>query len=404
MTSMLPRFELLLFSLAFVWLTPFSAYAQMSFGERALHAAAEVGDVEAIQQLLGQGIRVDSPDPDGWTPLMRAVAKGNFKVVEALLKAGAAADLMTKDDASPLLVAVNSGRSEIVRALLQAGADPHRRNGKGLDAITFATQKGHADIARLMAPSGVDSTSRPQGARVLPPELQRQPQTATGQDGAEMVLVPAGTFWMGAGPTGTWTDEKPRHRVYLDAFYIDKYEVTTGLFRKFMNVTGRRDGLPFASRKHKDDWPIIGVTWHEAHAYCAWAGKRLPTEAEWEKAARGTDERQYPWGDKWDKKLCNVSGLFGEVTQVGSFPGGVSPYGVYDMSGNAAEWVSDWYDKRYYERSPERNPLGPETGTTKVIRGGDHLGNSAVVTTTHRDDGKPGNRPPVIGFRCANVP
>ena len=220
----------------------------------------------------------------------------------------------------------------------------------------------------------------------------------------EMVLVQAGWFWMGADDHDD--EEKPRHRVYLDAFSIDRYEVTNELYKRFTEATGRaaprfsdridRNNLNGASQ------PVVGVSWHDADAYCRWAGKRLATEAEWEKAARGDDGRTYPWGEQWDSSRANSkeSGL-GKPAPVGSYPSGVSPYGVHDMAGNVWEWVADWYAKDYYQRSPNRNPLGPESGTSRVLRGGSWFHDPISLRAAYRLNSTPDGRDHGIGFRCA---
>ena len=157
-----------------------------------------------------------------------------------------------------------------------------------------------------------------------------------GRDGAPMVLVPAGEFLMGSE---VWDHTMPVRRVYLDAFYIDTYEVTNALYQRFMQATGRQ--AP-ASWHNSPNQPVVGVSWHAARAYCQWADKRLPTEAEWEKAARGTDGRTYPWGNQWHHTKVNtrLSGKLGKPTPVGSYEADRSPYGVYDMAGNVGEWVA----------------------------------------------------------------
>jgi sulfatase modifying factor 1 len=227
------------------------------------------------------------------------------------------------------------------------------------------------------------------------------PKVARGDDGAEMVLVPAGEFWMG-GEDGA-ADEKPRHRVVLDAFHIDTHEVTNALYRKFMDATGRpapdywSDG-----RFNEPQQPVVGVSWHDAEAYCRWAAKRLPTEAEWEKTARGTDGRKYPWGEQWGASRANSTETGrGRAAPIGSFPGGVSPYGAQDMAGNVWEWVADWYDPDYYGRSPERNPKGPDSGSARVLRGGSWLNDPFSLRAAHRGLSTPDDRYDDVGFRCA---
>jgi len=155
-----------------------------------------------------------------------------------------------------------------------------------------------------------------------------------------MVLVPAGEFVMGseAGPS-----ERPVRRVFLDAYYIDTYEVTNGLYGKFLQATRRHEPRYWKDARVNDpNQPVVGVTWYDAEAYCHWSGKRLPTEAEWEKAARGTDGRISPWGNQWDSARASTSdGGSGKLSPVGSYEAGKSPYGAYDMAGNVWEWVAD---------------------------------------------------------------
>jgi len=192
-------------------------------------------------------------------------------------------------------------------------------------------------------------------------------------DGAPMVLIPAGEFQMGSNDGGD--SEKPVHTVYLDAFYMDVYEVTNARYKKFMDATGHKAPAYWSNSKfNSPDQPVVSVSWHDAKAYCDWAGKRLPTEAEWEKAARGgLVGRKYPWGDNLTHDDANYSGTGGKDTwekpaPVGSFaPNG---YGLYDMAGNVWEWCADWYDIGYYAKSPRGNPTGPSSGTYRVLRGG----------------------------------
>ena len=194
--------------------------------------------------------------------------------------------------------------------------------------------------------------------------------TLLGQDGAPMVLVPAGEFVMGSENGESY--EKPVRRVILDAYYIDAYEVTNALYGKFLQVERHREPILWNDAKFNGpNQPVVGVSCDDAEAYCRWAGRRLPTEAEWEKAARGTDGRIYPWGNQWDRTRANTFiGGPGRPTPVGSYEADKSPYGAYDMAGNVQEWVADWYDDNYYRTSPSRNPQGPQTGRARVLRGG----------------------------------
>jgi len=222
------------------------------------------------------------------------------------------------------------------------------------------------------------------------------------EEGVEMLLVPGGEFWMGSDEHA---DEKPRRRGFLDAFYIDKFEKTNALYAQFIRATGRpRPSHWTNSSPNEPSEPVVRVTWDDAAAYCVWAGKRLPTEAEWEKAARGTDERKYPWGDHWDRSRANSRETqLGRTAPVGSYPTGVSPYGAHDMSGNVWEWVSDWYESNYYRFSPDRNPPGPSSGTARVLRGGSWNSSRFNLSTTNRYNSStsPTTLDDVIGFRCA---
>lgn len=189
------------------------------------------------------------------------------------------------------------------------------------------------------------------------------------KDTGEMIFVPAGEFLMGS-VTG-YQDERPRHPVYLDAYRIGKYEVTVGQYRGFCDRTGR--AMPDAPKTWNvnPQAAVINVSWDDASAYAEWVGGRLPTEAEWEKAARGDDGRLYPWGDNWNANICRQydTGIQG-VAPVGSYPSDISSYGCYDMGGNVCEWALDWYSEDYYKASPKQNPTGPPTGKYRVIRGG----------------------------------
>jgi len=238
------------------------------------------------------------------------------------------------------------------------------------------------------------------------------------KDGATMILIPAGECLIGstdaeieartaeaekARARRWFTDEAPQHVVYLDAYYIDKYEVTNAQYRKFVEETGHRE--PRRRRRRFFDGPnqpVVGVSWHDAQAYAEWAEKRLPTEAEWEKAARGTEGRIYPWGDVFNPDRCNTYSRRSIGPQpVGSYPRGASPYGLLDMAGNAWEWCADWYAGSYYDESPYENPQGPETGDEKVMRGGSWWVRmpSGETRATYRGANAPTERHGNYGFR-----
>jgi formylglycine-generating enzyme required for sulfatase activity len=190
----------------------------------------------------------------------------------------------------------------------------------------------------------------------------------------EMVCVPAGEFLMGSTDDDPYAedDEKPQHAVYLDAFWIDKYEVTNAQYRACVKAGACEEPRPCDIDDYNaPEQPVVCVSWDDAQDYAAWAGGRLPTEAEWEKAARGTDGRIYPWGNSPpDCNKANYGDCAGKTLPVGSHPDGASPYGALDMAGNVWEWVADWYDPDYYSQSPGRSPQGPESGDFRVLRGG----------------------------------
>ncbi|MDF0674093.1 MAG: SUMF1/EgtB/PvdO family nonheme iron enzyme [Nitrospira sp.] len=229
-----------------------------------------------------------------------------------------------------------------------------------------------------------------------------------GKDGAPMVLVPAGEFWMGTPDGEGNKDEHPRHRVHVDAFYIDQYEVTTARYARFFQETNQDAPKYWSDRvpKQHAHKPVVGVHWGDATDYCAWAGKRLPTEAEWEKASRGTDERRYPWGNEPpSEQRANFHKTefqnYGVLTDVGSFEEGKSSSSVYDMAGNVGEWVADGYDENYYSKSPVRNPKGPPTEVFGVVRGGSWGNRPYGIRSAFRNRNLSTNRNDDVGFRCA---
>ncbi|MDK2743651.1 MAG: SUMF1/EgtB/PvdO family nonheme iron enzyme [Nitrospira sp.] len=243
-------------------------------------------------------------------------------------------------------------------------------------------------------------------------------ETIRGKDGAPMIRIPAGAFLMGSNDG--LPNEKPEHHVTLDAYYIDQFEITASRYQKFVESASRNlppmwdDGADQSLK----ELPAVGMSWTDAARYCKWAGRRLPSEAEWEKAARGTDGRRYPWGHMqpfvdianynrgvWVSDAVTLvpvgSGLEGMSVRFGLKSGGRSPYGLSHMAGNAAEWVGDWYDREYYPRSPEKNPTGPPTGEKRVLRGGSWADLPIALRVTARFSAEPDFEDRTIGFRCA---
>jgi formylglycine-generating enzyme required for sulfatase activity len=216
-----------------------------------------------------------------------------------------------------------------------------------------------------------------------------------------MVVVPEGWFLMGRDEGRG--SHQPQRRVYLDTYAIDCTEVTNAAFGEFVSQTGYEAvGWDVQRAETRSDEPVTGVLWRDAEAYCRWMNRRLPTEAEWEKAARGTDGRRYPWGDRWGSRRANTaeSGS-GGVAPAGSYPQGVSPYGVLDMAGNAAEWVADSFDWAYYRTAPNRNPQGPDAVLDHGVRGGSWASPREHAQTFFRDSSHSVRPNPRIGFRCA---
>ncbi|MCS6897456.1 MAG: formylglycine-generating enzyme family protein [Nitrospira sp.] len=231
-------------------------------------------------------------------------------------------------------------------------------------------------------------------------------------DPVPMITIPAGEFLMGSPEGEGRPDERPQRSVYLDAFEIDQVEVTNERYMRFVKATGHRPPPnPFGvgvlqSIEGIEQLPVVQTTWYDAKAYCSWARKRLPTEAEWEKAARGTDGRRYPWGNdpptprraNFDREWDNERTLHA----VGSLPEGDSPYGVKDMAGNAREWVADWYDADYYAQAPDHNPQGPDKkGVVRSIRGGSWHSPAADIRAAARGRGGFALQTHGTGFRCA---
>ncbi len=279
------------------------------------------------------------------------------------------------------------------------------------------------------APTRLPPTSRPTAIIVTTAPTATQPPTAepatrrlSPVDGMPEVFIPAGTFRMGGMDVRRAANETPDHNVTLDAFWMDQLEVTNAMYALCVNSGGCTPPQSFKSQRRAsyfdnpefNDYPVIYVAWSQAKAYCEWAGRRLPTEAEWERAGRGDDFRTFPWGeDKADGLHANFNMLVGDTSRVGSYPAGASPFGVLDMAGNVAEWVNDFYSASY-ANAGTLNPLGPASGISRVVRGGS-LGDAEINIRVSKRSSVPGSNPsaapgssaslgdfsPRIGFRCA---
>jgi formylglycine-generating enzyme required for sulfatase activity len=227
------------------------------------------------------------------------------------------------------------------------------------------------------------------------------PQTPPG-----MVYVPEGYFQMGQS-SSEFEDQRPMHFVYTSAYFIDKHEVSNAEYKKFIEATGHAKPKYWEDERfNHPNQPVVGVSWFDAMAYSRWKGRRLPTEAEWEKAARGNDGRLYPWGEKWDKgkKLyfVNVFGMedrYEFTAPVNYYATGASPFGALNMAGNVWEWCLDWYDKDYYRISPELDPEGPDAKQMKVLRGGSWVNDIDGIQVTQRTRNLPDIQNNIYGFR-----
>lgn len=264
------------------------------------------------------------------------------------------------------------------------------------------------------------------------PQGESQANAAVGDtrtsaaDGMVETFIPAGTFTMGGVDPKASSDELPVHQVTMHQFWMDTVEVTNAMYALCVKAGACRLPMNFKSQTKSAyytdaqyaDYPVVYVTWLESKTYCEWAGRRLPTEAEWERAARGDDYRTYPWGDQLpDGSRANFNNLVGDTSRVGSIPGGASQFGVLDLSGNVAEWINDIYDPKYYSGGLSSNPQGPGglSSTNHVVRGGTFQDVEADIRVSKRSS-VPGSDPnalidspewlgtfsPKIGFRCAS--
>ncbi len=286
-----------------------------------------------------------------------------------------------------------------------------------LKGLCEAQMKNPEAKNTIMQWLGIAPPNHPERSKMLTLLATSQVATDTSLD---WILIPSGEFSMGTDGEEGQADERPKHKVFLDAFYIAKYETSNIQYHTFLEATDHR--LPenccdskynlWLEHKVPDDvgnLPVVNISWDDAAVFCKWNGGRLPSEAEWEKAARGTDERLYPWGNEpVSRERANYSsasvrfwdglGTLDKVTQ-GSF--GRSPYGVYQMAGNLWEWTQDWYEEAYYAKSAPKNPLSSSAGTMRVIRGGSWRNTSDALRASNRNKHIPDSRVLYIGIRCA---
>ncbi|MDP1713240.1 MAG: SUMF1/EgtB/PvdO family nonheme iron enzyme [Anaerolineales bacterium] len=272
------------------------------------------------------------------------------------------------------------------------------------------------------APTTIPSSPTPP-ATSTPETIKTSPK-----DGMTQLFIPSGTFSMGGLDVYQQSNELPAHEVYLNAFWVDQVEVTNGMYNLCVRAGSCRpparnssdNRLEYFGNPEFQDYPVVHVAWYDAHVYCQWAERRLPTEAEWEHAARGDDKRNFPWGDEPPNEYnSNSLNIVGDTSRVGSYAEGASPFGALDMAGNVWEWVADRYKPNYYETSPAENPTGPTDDTVfsdlRVIRGGSYQDDWVVLRLANRsflagpnplaqptDAAYYGRSSARIGFRCAN--
>jgi sulfatase modifying factor 1 len=294
----------------------------------------------------------------------------------------------TSSEEPVVLSAVRVGKREVLV-----------KDASGREAVALArVKKGRRKSLSLTlmkgSPTGAD------GLRPLGRNPQGNEEFWREKDGTIVVRIPGGEFQMGSAEVEGKPSEHPRHLVRVKGFLMDKTEVTWGQYKRFLASSSQPPPKP-PIWGMLETFPVSNMTWGEAHAFCEWAGGRLPTEAEWERAARGDDSRQFPWGNTFDPWRCNTrDGGPHAPTPAASYPECISPYGVLDLAGSVSEWCSDWYEEPYGAQGPVENPKGPEAGTRRALRGGDWISAASLVRATSRMGGEPTWPGPMQGFRC----
>ncbi|MDD5225233.1 MAG: formylglycine-generating enzyme family protein [bacterium] len=357
--------------------------------------------------LIGQHkLRIEHPD---YEPVEDSIEVRNRATEEATLK--------LQGKPGKILIASTPLRARVFLDGTRRGETPYAGN------LSPGRHRIRVDLPGYQ-PKDLEIEIRPNRPQSVSLELEALAQGQQAATAGRMVLIPAGDFMMGCNEDfdrQCESDEHPYHRIYLDSFLIDKFLVTIAEYHECV-AAGKcsapdRGGYCNWEKDGRDDHPVNCVDWRQAEAYCHWKGERLPTEAEWEKAARGTEGLIYPWGNDFDcqsqdqeesrlKSLSVLGGKdrdrFEDTTPVSCFISGLSPYGLFDMAGNVWEWIRDWYGEKYYRDSPSRNPQGPPLGTMRVVRGGSWYNSiPANFRSSNRNAQDWLSRRAFIGFRCA---
>ena len=328
------------------------------------------------------------------------IEQGEENSLNAVLtpKAGVITLSSVPSEADVFVDNVAKGQTPCVIKVLDPGQHTIKIEKEGYEerSLTIDIRSGESIVKHMeLIKASIQNASSNGGVKKVGKETVNQ------KDGSVLIEIPAGDFIMGSNE-GT-SELKPVHTVYLDKYYLGKHEVTLGQYKKFCTETGR--WLPEQPDWNQgDDSPVVNVSWIDAKAYCDWAGLRLPTEAEWEKAARGCAGMKYPWGNDWNPSKCNSSGngdVYINTSPVGSNLLGASFYGICDMIGNVWEWCNDFYAWNYYTISPITNPKGQASGPNRVLRGGCWYTTPLYMHAYDRSSDDPERRDSGTGFRVA---
>lgn len=359
-------------------------------GWTPLHLAAQTDHEDAVSKLLSNGADVNAKNSDGWTPLHCAAANNFPKIIVKLLDKGADVNAAATDGCTPLHAAAAVCDKTTIDLLVSKGAKVNAADTNGQTPLHVSVCNWlSADVTEFLISKGADKSAKTKDGKTYKDvrnQIDRAKVRVNPIDGAEVILIPKGSFLMG---TDGADNRSPQHKVYLDAYFVYKYEVTVQQYRRFCYATARKMAAP-ATDPRLENQPIANVTWDDADAYAKWAGGRLPTEAEWEKAGRGPDG-----GDCGFSNPSHAKSPARELVlrPVGSFPEEASPYGVMGVLSDPEEWCADYLDSYFYRRSPKKNPFCA-SGVGHAARGNPEL------EVTHRMYGPSDILTPNLGFRC----